>query len=334
MNEEGCAVTPPPLDRELAGPLEEILSMRPPSLLPEMIQRDRARIDAARLTDDQISRNGAFEHKTFQIPTADGSTIELLLIRPPGPERRAVALNFHGGGLVAGHNRSAELIPELDRAEELGIAVAAVSYRLAPEHPHPVPVEDCYAALVWLHANADELRLDPGAIIVSGASAGGCLAAAVALLVRERSGPDIRAQMLFFPMLDDRVESASARQMRGLGLWDSISNETGWDALLPGLRGAANVPEVAAPARAENLRGLPPAYVEVGAYESLRDEATLYAMRLAGDGVDVEFHMWGGAFHSFDEWVPDATVSRTAHRARMDWLRRQFIGQPGQSSPM
>lgn len=314
----------PPVDPELAGPLTDILRHRPPSLLPEMIEVDRARIDTSRLSNEEVARDGAFTVSNYPVPTKDGEFLDLLLARPSGATRVPVILNIHGGGLVAGHNRSPELVPELNRAQELGLAVASVTYRLAPENPHPIPVEDCYTALCWLSDHCEELALDRDEIIISGASAGGCLAAAVSLLARDRGGPGIRAQMLYCPMLDDRVESLSANQMRGRGLWDTTSNETGWDALLQGQRGAGDTPPTAAPARAERLNRLPPTYVEVGTYESLRDEAVSFAARLSGEGVDVELHMWGGAFHSFDEWVPDTTISKTAHRVRCDWLRRRL----------
>src|SRR5436309_2751703 len=134
--------------------------------------------------------------------------------------------------MVAGHNRSPELVGELDRAEATGCAVIAVDYRLAPEHPDPAPIEDCYAGLMWLAENAAEFGIDPGRIILSGNSAGGALAAGLALLARDRGGPAVLGQFLQFPMLDDRCDSLSAVQMESVGMWDGRSNRTGWTALL------------------------------------------------------------------------------------------------------
>jgi acetyl esterase/lipase len=226
--------------------------------------------------------------------------------------------------MVCGNNRTPELAGELERAEAVGCAVVAVDYRLAPEHPDPAPIEDCYAGLAWLAAHAAELGFDPGRIILSGNSAGGALAAGLALLARDRGRPAVLGQLLQFPMLDDRCDSPSALQMERIGMWDGLSNRTGWTALLNGRRGTADVSCYAAPARATDLSGLPPAFIEVGSVEALRDEAIAYAARIWQAGGEAELHVWSGAFHSFDEWVPGAVVSRAAHDARVAWLRRQL----------
>jgi acetyl esterase/lipase len=224
--------------------------------------------------------------------------------------------------MVAGNNRTIELACELARAEQLQVAVAAVDYRLAPENPDPVPVEDCYAGLTWLAAHAAELGLDSNRIIVSGNSAGGGLAAGLALLARDRGGPALIGQMLQCPMLDDRCGTPSSAQLADAGLWDGTSNRAGWTALLGDRRSTENVSCYAAPARAEDLAGLPPMLIDVGSHEALRDEALAYATRVWHAGGDAELHVWGGAFHSFDEWVPQALVSRAANEVRVTWLRR------------
>lgn len=319
--------TAPPLDAELAEPLARILSDRPASLLPSGISRDRERSEAGALADDELSLGGLYAVEAARTSSSDGATqIDLVVLTPvtAAEAPRPVVLSIHGGGLVAGHHRSPELLPELRRAAELGMAVVSVDYRLAPDNPHPAPVEDCYSALLWMWENADAWDFDRSSMFVSGVSAGGALAAAVALLARDRQGPPLRGQVLLCPMLDDRVDTPSAHQMTGLGLWDSVSNRTGWSALLGSDRGTDDVPAYAAPARAKDLSGLPPAYIDVGAYESLRDESIDYAARLARSGVDVELHVWGGAFHSFDEWVPEALVSVTAQLARVNWVRRHL----------
>jgi acetyl esterase/lipase len=233
-----------------------------------------------------------------------------------------VIFSIHGGGMVAGDARTADLIGELDRAEHLQLAVISVEYRLAPEHPDPIPVEDCYAALRWVVEHGAELRIDPDRIIVSGNSAGGGLAAGVALIARDRGGPDLIGQMLQCPMLDDRCDTESARQMEHVGLWNTLSNRTGWTALLGERRGGAEVSPYAAPARAVDLSGLPPAFIDVGSVESLRDEAVQFALEMWRVGGSAELHVWSGAFHSFDQWVPGAVVSDSAVKARLAWLRR------------
>ena len=325
---------PPPVDHELAGPLREILAGLPGPLTPELVADRRTRTVAGSLSDEEIRRGGAFTVHERAVPGPPGAPeIKLLVCRPtaaPGPH--PVIYNTHGGGMVAGGTRTVELADELDRAEELGLAVVAVEYRLAPEHPHPAPIEDCYAGLVWLAAHARDLELDPNRIVVSGNSAGGCLAAALALVARDRAGPALLGQMLQCPMLDDRCDTPSAVQLDRAGLWDGASNRAGWTALLGARRGTAEVSCHAAPARATDLTGLPPAFLDVGSVEALRDDTQRYAERLWRCGAEAELHVWSGAFHSFDEWVPDAVVSRTAKRARADWLRR-LLARSGWQPP-
>ncbi|MBT2210890.1 MULTISPECIES: alpha/beta hydrolase [Actinomadura] len=319
-------VTPPapPLDHELAEPLRTILAGITVPLTPDLIADRRRSSERGRLSDAEIRRGGAFELEERVVPGPAGAPgVPVLICRPTGVEGPLpVIYNTHGGGMVAGHNRTTELAGELDRAEELGLAVVAVDYRLAPENPHPAPVEDCYAGLVWVHEHGAELGLDPSRVVISGNSAGGCLAAAVSLLARDRQGPPLLGQMLQCPMLDDRCDTVSAAQMDGVGLWDGRSNLAGWTALLGDRVGTGDVPSYAAPGRETDLANLPPAFIDVGTVEALRDEAIAYATRISQAGGDAELHVWAGAFHSFDEWVPDAVVSKTAQRARADWLRR------------
>ncbi|TDC44266.1 alpha/beta hydrolase [Micromonospora sp. KC213] len=321
--------SPPPLDAELANPLRAILADLPPLTL-ESIPDRRARTAATGMTDDEIRRGGAFEVRWLDLPAAGGDgTMRLLVCRNTAArEPHPAIFNIHGGGMVAGDARCADLGGELRRAEALRLSVLAIEYRLAPEHPDPAPVEDCHAALRWIVEHADELGIDPRRIVVSGNSAGGGLAAGVSLLARDRRTARPLGQMLQCPMLDDRCDTESARQMESVGLWHTGSNRTGWRALLGDRQGGANVSCYAAPARASDLRGLPPTFVDVGAVESLRDEAMLFAMRLCQAGVATELHVWSGAFHSFDQWVPEAEVSRAAEAARLSWLRR-LLNQTG-----
>lgn len=210
----------------------------------------------------------------------------------------------------------------LDWAEELGLAVISVEYRLAPETPHPGQIEDVYAGLVWTAAHASDLGVDPARIVVAGGSAGGGLTAALALLARDRGGPAILGQMPLYPMLDDRNDTVSARQLVGRGVWDRTANDTGWTALLGESRGGPEVSPYAAPARASDLSGLPPVFIDVGSAETFRDEAVAYATRIWAAGGVAELHVWPGAFHGFDLLAPWAQVSQEARAARVRWLRR------------
>src|SRR2546423_532655 len=176
--------------------------------------------------------------------------------------------------------------------------------------------------------HAAELGADPERIIIVGASAGGGLTASLALLLRDRKGPQPLGQVLMCPMLDDRNETPSSHQMAGLGVWDRTANETGWTALLGDSRGGPDVSPYAAPARAEDLSGLPPAFLDVGSAETFRDEVVAYASRIWQAGGVAELHVWPGGFHGFEGFAPQAALSRSARAAHVDWLRR-LLGECG-----
>jgi acetyl esterase/lipase len=318
---------PPPFDPELGAALAALGEALPSSLTPDLIPMMRQADVMPQVTDDDLRRGGAFEVEERSVPGPPGDPDVSLLIcrptaaRPPG----GVIYHIHGGGMFMGNNRLG-MEDMLGWAEELGMAVVSVEYRLAPEHPHPAPVEDCYAGLAWTAAHAADLGCDPGRIIVAGGSAGGGLAAAVALLARDRGGPAPAGQMLICPMLDDRNDTPSSFQMAGVGLWDHTANATGWGALLGERRGGPDVPPYAAPARATDLSGLPPAFVDVGSAETFRDEAVTYATRIWQAGGQAELHVWPGGFHAFDGLMPQAALSQDAKAARWQWLRRVLGG--------
>jgi acetyl esterase/lipase len=315
---------PPPFDPELAAALA-VISERFPAeftldLIPALRQPDPAMPPPS---DEDLRRGGAFEVTERLVPGPEGAPeVSLLICRPAGVTTPLAALyHTHGGGMIMGHNRLG--VPEiLDWAEELRLVVISVEYRLAPETPHPGPVEDCYAGLAWTAAHAGELGIDPDRIVIAGGSAGGGLAAAVALMARDRGGPELAGQMLMCPMLDDRNDTPSARQMAGLGVWDRTANETGWTALLGEARGGPDVPAYAAPARATDLSGLPPAFIDVGSAETFRDEDVTYASRIWQAGGVAELHVWPGGFHGFEGMAPQAALSQEARAAQLSWLRR------------
>lgn len=275
---------PPPFDPELAETLAVIVEALPPSITPDLVPAFRSGPPGVEpLPDDELSRGGEFEvfERTVPGPAGDPN-ITLLVCRPPAAVTPTPAIyQIHGGGMILGDRRTA--LPDvLDLAISVGAAVISVEYRLAPEHPHPAPVEDCYAGLLWVAANTAELNIDPDRIVVAGPSGGGGLAAATALLARDRGGPALAGQMLPAPMLDDRNNTTSARQMAGRGVWDRTSNETGWTALLGDARGGPDVSPYAAPARATDLSGLPPAFSYGGSAEVPRRGRRLRLGHLAG----------------------------------------------------
>ncbi|MCT9083782.1 alpha/beta hydrolase [Streptomyces fulvoviolaceus] len=317
---------PPPFDPELAAALDLIKEVVSPGLTLDEIDMVRQGPGIQMLADLDLTLGGFFEVEDRSVPGPEGAPdISLLIARPAAPApadtARPVVYHVHGGGLVIGNNRVGVDGP-LAWAKELDAVVVSVEYRLAPEHRYPAAIEDVYAGLVWTAEHAAELGADPERIVLAGASAGGGLSAALALLTRDRKGPQPVGQLLMCPMLDDRNDTPSAHQMAGLGVWDRTANETGWTALLGELRGGPDVSAYAAPARAEDLSGLPPAFLDVGSAETFRDEAVAYASRIWQAGGVAELHVWPGGFHGFDGFAPQAALSQAARAAQLAWLRR------------
>ncbi|USX55003.1 alpha/beta hydrolase [Lentzea sp. HUAS12] len=268
-----------------------------------------ARRAAGRVTTDaELTRGGTV---TFTEEDADG--VPVVVLRPAGSSGSPV-LHVHGGGMVAGTRRS-DLHVLAEWVSEAGVTLVSPEYRLAPEHQHPAPVQDCYRTLEWVHRTF-------GSPVVAGTSAGGGLAAAVTLMARDRGGPSVRGQLLMCPMLDDRCDTPSSHQFLDGTTWVRASNLTGWTALLGESRGGPDVSPYAAPARATDLSGLPPTYVDVGSVDVFRDEAVEYASQIWRAGGDAELHVWPGGCHGFDQLVPDAALSRRARSARIEWLQR------------
>ncbi|ONI85678.1 esterase [Saccharothrix sp. ALI-22-I] len=227
---------------------------------------------------------------------ADGTELALRVYRPDDAAPAAI-LAIHGGGFVIGsvdadHPRNVRL------AKETGAVVVAVAYRLSPETPFPGGLEDCYTGLEWLAGHAGELGVDLDRIAINGYSAGGGLCAALALLARDRGGPRICFQYLGVPEVDDRLETRSAREFVDTPVWKRPLAEISWDSYLgEGKRGGEDVSPYAAPARATDLAGLPPAYVSAMEFDPLRDEGIAYALKLIDAGVPVELHLFSGTFH-------------------------------------
>lgn len=192
-------------------------------------------------------------------------------------------------------------------ADELGVIVAVPAYRLTPENPYPADVEDCYNALLWMTEN---LPVDKDRIAVAGQSAGGGLAAAVALMARDKKGPALCFQMLLYPMLDHRNITPSTYQITDHRIWCRNFNITAWGMYLSGVSG--DVPAYASPALEQNLSGLPPAYVMACGLDPFRDEDIAYAQRLMQSAVPVELHIVPGAFHGFENILPNTPMSQKA----------------------
>jgi acetyl esterase/lipase len=256
---------------------------------------------------------------------AGAPDVRVIVTRAKGSRSVGPAfLHIHGGGYVMG-------LPEINLATdaayalELGATVVSVGYRLAPETPHPGPVEDCYAALRWLNAEAEALGADPRRIVVTGESAGGGLAAALVLLARDRGEIPVAFQHLLYPMLDDRTAvRAEPSPYLGQFVWTQANNFFGWTSLLGGPPGGADVSAYAAAARADNVEGLPPTFIACGAIDLFLLENMDYARRLMLAGVPTELHIYPGAPHAFD-LVDTAQVARTYIRDSMSALKRAVV---------
>ncbi|AOR37631.1 esterase [Streptomyces fodineus] len=322
----------PPFDPELAVALAGWGDAAREPVTPENLAARQERDAAGRPRPSvrDLRADGRFEVEELRVPGPPGGPdVTLVSARPAGITGPLPLLYYmHGGGMITGNAWS--VLPRLLRewAAPLGLAVVSVEYRLAPEAQYPAAVEDCYAGLVRAVAHAAELGIDAGRVVVGGKSAGGGLAAALALLTRDRGGPCPIGQLLLCPMLDDRNDTFSSHQMAGIDTWDRTSSATAWQALLGDRYGAADLPAYAAPARATDLSRLPPAYIEVGSAETLRDEAVAYAQAIWQAGGQAELHVWPGAFHGFDTFAPRAALSRDARDARTHWLRRVLAQTP------
>lgn len=216
--------------------------------------------------------------------------------------------HIHGGGFVGGGAAQLEALHR-PLAHELNCVIVSVDYRLAPEHRFPAAIEDCYAGLAWTFANASALGIDATRIGVMGESAGGGLAASLALLARDRGEYNLAFQHLIYPMLDDRTCTREPNPVAGEFIWTPHNNRFGWSSLLGHEPGLADVSPYAAPARATNLAGLPPAYIACPTLDLFIDEDIDYAARLNRAGVPVELHVYPGGFHGFDIFGADAPIS-------------------------
>ncbi len=257
------------------------------------------------------------------VPGPAGAPDVRVLVYTPARDEglRPAYLHIHGGGYVMG---APEMTSDnsIGLVREIGCVVASVDYRLAPETQFPGAIEDCYAALVWLHAEASRLGIDPGRIAIGGESAGGGLAAALALLARDRKKVPLVFQLLIYPMLDDRTVSDSDNDPHvGEFIWTRQNNRFGWSALLGSAFGSQSVSPYAAAARAEDLGHLPPAYISVGSLDLFLQEDLSYARRLLRSGVPTEVHVYPGAFHGFEIAV-DADVTKTSIRNSNAALKR------------
>lgn len=259
------------------------------------------------------------ERTVTKVSVSGAPDVEVRIHRPRAvADHSPVIVWIHGGGYVMGSAPMDDA--RLGRwAHLFGCVTVSVDYRLAPEAPYPAALDDCLAAITWLHDEAAALQIDPARIGVGGTSAGGGLAAAVALAARDRQGPPLAFQCLVYPMLDDRMQHPSSHWSSAV--WPPEANRFGWDAYLAAVSERA-IPSLAAPARATDLSRLPPALLVVGALDCLVDEDVDYAMRLNRAGVPCELHVYPGAGHGLESMAPTSRPGAQLHRDVEAWLDR------------
>lgn len=303
-----------------------------PELLPIVDAAPIRALTHANLSAARIESEARFEmfpepdlaYVRHMAPGQHGAPdVPVLLFTPPGERRRGAILHIHGGGMVLGSAHGFRRGPAA-MAKALDVVVVSVDYRLAPEAPFPAPQEDCYAALLWLASQADALGIEPDRILIAGESAGGGLAAALALMARDRRGPPLAGQVLTYPMLDHRTGGPDCvwrNPVCGEFVWNAELNRFGWSAL----RGDYQLDDDRrgwfSPTLADDLKGLPPTVILTASLDLFIDENLDYARRLTAAGVEVELHCYPGAIHGF-QILPQARVSQVYGRDLMSSAAR------------
>jgi acetyl esterase len=306
------------MDPELAAAsvlLERVDVMDQTAARANMESLRQAGSSAAKLTAGRVE---------FEDRTIEGRSNQPILVRVYSPKNRdrilPLVMFFHGGAFVMGDLES-EHARCLRYAADAGCVVVSVAYRLAPEHPFPAGLHDCYDALLWAVSEAQHLGVDVRRVAVSGTSAGGALATCVAQLARDQNGPLLALQMLVYPVIDDQMDSDSMLKFADTPVWDNRNNGAMWIQYGGGERPTGRY---AVPARIGSLEGMPPTCIIIAGFDPLRDEALKYAEGLLAVGVQTEVHLVSAAYHGFDQVVPDAEISRRSVDEQVYWIR-QFL---------
>ena len=265
-----------------------------------------------------------FVERSIPRPAAcgEGPDVSVYVVLPKPGQLGPGILHMHGGGFTASTARNS--LPSVQvLARTLNCPIVTVDYRLAPETTWSGSLEDNYTALLWMHAHAEELGVDPRRIAIAGESAGGGHAVLLAIAARDRGEVPISFQCLTYPMLDDRSGTSRAlAEHIGYFGWNPEANRFGWESFLGCAPGDDAVPFSGVPARCEDLGGLPPAWIGVGGLDLFVEEDIAFAQRLNAAAVPTELLVVPGAFHGFDAFVPDAAISRRFAAARLDALCR------------
>jgi acetyl esterase/lipase len=314
------------LDPELKAVMERMPTDRTLDLTKISAARARMKKLVLEMLATFPQVEGVSQEDRFAPGTQGGPPVRVRIYRADDQSSKLPALYWiHGGGYVMGDiDMDDRLMKQM--VKRIGCVAASVDYRLAPEHPFPTPVEDCYPGLKWLFAHADELGVEPARIAIGGPSGGGGLTAGLGLLARDRKEVQVAYQLLIYPMIDDRNATAAAHAITDPRVWNRESNRLGWKAYLGRDGGGADVSPYAAATRATDLSNLPPTYISVGTLDLFVDENIDYAQRLIQAGVPTELHVYPGAFHGFDMFAPSARVSKQFKADRDNALKRALHG--------
>lgn len=305
------------IDPESRIPLEGLLQVLPGGFnaIPEITQRREVLNQMLGATPIPQNPNIIIENHVFDGP---GGELSLRTYSPKNAGGLLPGILYiHGGGMIMGGLDGEDGTCQM-MAERLGVVIASVDYRKAPEHPYPAAPEDCYAGANWVFENAKALGIDASNIGIYGQSAGGGLTIAVAMMARDRKGPAFSFMVPIYPMIDDRNESQSSKEITEVGIWDRDGSIEAWEWYL----GGSPADEYSAPARAKDLSRLPDAYIDVGELDLFRDEDIDFAKRLAEAGVQVEFHLWPGAYHASEVFAPEAGLSKRIWETRFSAIER------------
>lgn len=256
----------------------------------------------------------------------DKQKIQLRIYKPKSiNEAMPVLVWMHGGGYIVG-NPNQDDVSCIQYVREAGITVVSVDYRLAPKHPFPAGLEDCYSALKWIISNAQQLGIDNKRIAVGGGSAGAGLAASLAQFAHDQNEIKIIFQLLVYPMLDDRTVLRTEIDDSNNITWNQKSNQFGWESYLGKKCGAEDMPEYSVPARRKNLSGLPTTWIGVGTLDIFYDEDMAYSQRLKQAGVQCEAYVVSGAFHGFDVFDPQIPIVQEFRKSQITALKKCFFG--------
>jgi acetyl esterase/lipase len=309
------------IDPELKAVLQQLPEM--PACMEELITYRKTIGEFMAMLDQIMTRKGGVTIEERNVPGPKGAPeVPVIIFSPSGKPQNAPGLLYiHGGGFIM---CSAKMFSaDCERiVENVGCVIVSVDYRLAPEHPFPAAPEDCYAALRWMFASAPKLGVDRARIAIGGESAGAGLAAAVALMARDHKGVKLVFQLILSGCLDDRHITPSSHAITDKRVWNRASSLFAWKSYLRS-KHSGEVSPYAAPARAKDLSGLPPAYVMTGELDPLRDENVDYAMRLMQAGVSAELHVFPGAIHGFEQFLT-AAIGLQAVSEYIDALKSAF----------